>query len=156
MSDNSIPTKGTYVLNPKTSRMIKVGSRAWLKCVKEGILNGAYKDADRLAKIKDDEPIHEQIETVQKKLPISQQAVRGRGRHRNSIVKRNKPVSARESQRYTIKTAQKVVNENLDELIDADDVEAELEKLINEELASLEKGKTNNDESDESYDDDYN
>lgn len=152
MSDKRIPVKGEYILNTKTNRMCKIGGRAWLKCVKEGLLEGNYRDPDKLDTIDehdDVEHVEQKIKKVQKKLPRGVQAVRGRGKHKGKIVKRSKPVSARESQRYTIRSAQKVVSENLDELIDADDIEAELEQLINLELA---KGSSNN--NDEIYDDD--
>ena len=46
-----ISNKGDIVISPKTGRSIKVGSRIWLKLVKDGIISGEYSDDNVMANI---------------------------------------------------------------------------------------------------------
>ncbi len=142
MSDtknNNVPTKGDLVINPKTSRPIKVGSRVWLTLVKEGLIQGSYKDSHQLAEVKDDENVDEKIEELNKDLPINFQAVRGRGKYAGKIVKRSKPPSTRDTIKHTARTtAKKIKNpEVYEDLQQSEDFEAQLEKMIMEELSGL-------------------
>ena len=41
---SSLPKKGTIIINPKTQRPVKVGSRTWLKLVRDGLVEGQYSD----------------------------------------------------------------------------------------------------------------
>ena len=137
MSNSTVPKKGDLIINPSTSRPIKVGGRSWLKLVKEGLVSGHYTDPKKLAPIGDNP--EEQIEELNKNLPRGKQAVRGRGRYKGQIITRNKQPDTEDVSRYTAQMASRIVNDNIDSLADCDDIEAELEKLILQEMAG---GKT--------------
>tara|TARA_R110000822_G_scaffold56916_6_gene143550 strand:+ start:144 stop:716 length:573 start_codon:yes stop_codon:yes gene_type:complete len=136
----NIPNKGDIIINPKSNRPIRVGSRTWLNLVKEGLLNGHYTDPKQLATIQE-EDIENQIDEVNKTLPIGKQAVRGRGLHKGKIVSRNQQPKPEEISKYTAKIASKVVSEVLQdneclENLHTDDLEAELEMMILQEMAN--------------------
>jgi hypothetical protein len=133
---STIPKKGDIIVNPKTSRPVKVGSRTWLKLVKDGLVSGHYEDDKKLEPI-DEENFNSQLDEQNKKLPITKQAVRGRGKYKGHLVTRDKQPSIHELTQYTTKKACKVVSENYDNLRDIDDLEAELEQLIMAEMAEL-------------------
>ena len=142
MSDtknNNVPAKGDLVINPKTSRPIKVGSRVWLTLVKEGLIQGHYKDSHQLAEVNDNENVDEKIQELNKDLPINQQAVRGRGKYSGKIVKRSKPPSTRDTIKHTARTTARKIKdpEVYEDLQQSDDFEAQLEKMIMEELLGL-------------------
>ena len=44
MTKNQILHKGDIIINPLTSRPVKVGGTVWRKLVKQGLVHGAYKD----------------------------------------------------------------------------------------------------------------
>ena len=44
----NLASKGDIIINPKTQRPIRVGSRTWLNLVKQGIVEGRYKDPREL------------------------------------------------------------------------------------------------------------
>ena len=123
---SNVPKKGSIVLNPKTSRPVKVGGATWRKLVKEGLLNGNYQDSKHLEEIKSPEKAEEQIKTLNETLPVGVQAVRGRGKYKGKLVKRNKQLNSEE----VAKMLSKIVNNNIEKLSEADDLEAELEKLL--------------------------
>ena len=77
MADSQIPKKNDIIINPNTQRPVRVGGRAWLKLVKEGLVSGHYSDPKDLESIGEDP--EEQIKELNKKLPKGVQAVRGRG-----------------------------------------------------------------------------
>ena len=136
----SIPAKNDIVINPKTQRPLRVGGRAWLKLVKEGVLSGHYTDPKKIAPLPDNhEEIEEEIKRINKTLPKGKQAVRGRGRYSGQITTRNIQPDTEDVRKYTSQMASKVVKDNIEALQDCDDIEAELEKLILQEMA---KGKT--------------
>ena len=142
MSDtknNNVPAKGDLVINPKTSRPIKVGSRVWLTLVKEGLIQGVYKDSHQLGEVNDNENVDEKIQELNKNLPINQQAVRGRGKYSGKIVKRSKPPSTRDTIKHTARTTARKIKdpEVYEDLQQSDDFEAQLEKMIMEELAGI-------------------
>lgn len=139
MSDTVVPKKGDIIINPSTQRPIRVGGRAWLKLVKEGLVSGHYIDPKKLAPIGDNP--EEQIEELNKSLPRGKQAVRGRGQYKGQIITRNKQPDTEDVSRYTAQMASRVVNdlitddERIESLTDCDDIEAELERLILQEMA---------------------
>lgn len=136
-----IPKKGDIVINPKTQRPVKVGSRVWLKLVKEGIFKGHYRDPNELEPINENETLEEQKKRLNEKLPKNQQAVKGRGKHKGKIVKREKGIDPVELSRYTSKSAVKAVKKNIDRLALADDdedIDKLLEKMIFEEMMNNE------------------
>jgi hypothetical protein len=139
----NVPRKGDIIINPNTQRPVKVGSRTWLNLVKQGVVEGRYTDPRELATIPEgNEGIEQQIEDENKKLPRGQQAVRGRGRYKGKIVRRHKRPNTEDVSRYTAKIASKTVKENLDDLADCDDMEAELERLILQEMAGSDNRST--------------
>ena len=138
----SVPKKGDIVINPKTSRPVKVGSRVWLKLVKEGIFSGHYTDNNEIETI-DNNRVEEQINEANQKLPINEQAVRGRGKYKGKIVRRQKQPALEDVSRYATDIAKKVVNENINELkeLDEEDIDDELERLIMAEMVTEMKPK---------------
>ena len=133
MSNSTVPKKGDIIINPNTQRPIKVGGRSWLQLVKQGVVNGHYTDPKKLAPIGDNPK--EQIEELNKSLPNTQQAVRGRGQYKGQIITRNKRPNTEDVTRYTAKMASRIVNDNIESLADCDDIEAELERLILQQMA---------------------
>ena len=140
MSTNqNIPKKGDIIINPNTQRPVKVGSRTWLGLVKLGLVSGHYRDPRELEVVpekyyEDDGYVEQKIETINKTLPRGKQAVRGRGKYKGKIVSRNTQPSSEEITRYTAQIASRAVNNNIDELVDSDDLEGMLEKMILEEM----------------------
>ena len=133
----SVPSKGDIIINPKTQRPVRVGSRTWLKLVKEGLIQGHYSDPNEIYDVKDGDNEEELIQQFNETLPPTQQAVRGRGRYANKIVKRNKQPSTRQITQHTARTTARKLKdpEVYERLQEADDFEAELENLIMTELA---------------------
>lgn len=133
---SSIPNKGDIIINPKTSRPVKVGSRTWINLVKEGLVAGHYTDPKELHDVEEGEDTNELIERFNKSLPITEQAVRGRGKYANKIVKRSKQPSTKETAKQTVKaTARKLKDPAVyEKLHGTDDFENELEQLIMAEL----------------------
>ncbi len=140
MTNSTVPRKGDIIINPNTQRPIKVGGRSWLKLVKEGVVSGHYIDPKKIAPIGDNPD--QQIEEINKTLPRGKQAVRGRGRYKGQITTRNKRPDTEDVSRYTAQMASRIVNENIESLADCDDIEAELEKLILQEMAGGRPEKT--------------
>lgn len=131
------PNKGDIIINPSTQRPVKVGSRTWLKLVKQGLVEGQYADPNELYEVKEGDDEKEIIEKFDAELPDTQQAVRGRGKYANKIVKRNKQPTTRQITQHTAKaTARKLKDPEIyEQLQEASDFEAELENLIMTELA---------------------
>jgi hypothetical protein len=131
--------KAGYVINPKTSRPVKVGGRSWMKLVKQGILEGEYSsntDDNILCDYKDDDDIEELRHEFNEKLGDNEEVARGRGRYKNKLVKRRKKITPEQMKRYVSNTAIQAVKENMNELqgYDEDEFERELERIINEEM----------------------
>ena len=136
---NNVPKKGDIVINPKTSRPVRVGSRVWLTLVREGLVDGHYSDPKTLYEVKDDSEYEEKISELNQQLPINQQAVRGRGcKYKNKIVKRHKQPSTRQVSQHTVRTTAKKLKDPqvYDDLMESKDFESQLEQLIMAELAN--------------------
>ena len=120
---------GEYVKNPKTGRALKIGSRVWVSLVREGILKYiSYEDPqifEELPQNESEQEVDLKIQTINRTLPRNQQAVRGRGKYANAIVKRNKTPSVKDVVHFTAKKSAKVMVENhvLNEDEDDDDME---------------------------------
>jgi hypothetical protein len=136
---------GSYVINPNSGRPVKVGGRAWLKLVKEGVIENAnssgtpYEDPAELYEYEEDatpDQVEETRKMINQKLPKGTHAVRGRGRHKNKLVVRKKPLSAQDVAQYATKTAAQVVSSNLDELenLSNDEIDAKLQELMMSQL----------------------
>ena len=136
---SSIPKKGDIIINPNTQRPVKVGSRTWLKLVKEGVVEGQYKDPKEIYSLEDGDDEEDLIAQFNQSLPMNQQAVRGRGKYANKIVKRNKQPSTRATARHTVRaTARKVKDPQVyEQLQEADNFEDELEQMIMAELTKI-------------------
>ena len=76
---------------------MKVGSRTWLKLVKEGLLEGRYSDPRELYHVQEGDNVEEKILEMNRELPPNQQSVRRRGRYKDKIVKRNKKPSIKQT-----------------------------------------------------------
>jgi hypothetical protein len=139
IEETKVPMKGSIIINPKTSRPVKVGSRVWLKLVKDGIVEGKYTDPNEICEVKEGDDEKELIRQSNENLPSTQQAVRGRGKYANKIVIRNKNPSTRETTQHTVRTTARKLKDPAvyEQLRESDDFETELEKLIMEELAGI-------------------
>ena len=96
MSSSSIPKKGDLIINPNTQRPIRVGSRTWINLVKKGVLNSNFHDNNVIEEGYTEIPPEQlelKIKKINEKLPVGTQAVRGRDKYANKIVKRNKEKS---------------------------------------------------------------
>ena len=131
--------KGDLIINPNTQRPVRVGSRTWINLVKKGIFHNNFSDNNVLEEKYEEMPeeeFEEKIKQINEKLPSGTQAVRGRGKYANKIVKRNKPLTQEEITKTTVKKASRAVINNIDELdeINYDEMEEQLERLIMEEI----------------------
>ena len=123
-----IQCKGEIVYNPKTNRPIKVGSRAWLNLVKQGVIAGEYADENVLGEYNEEESkqeIKKRIKELNSKQDLGTQVVRGRGVYKGKLVKRNKALSVQDISKKTSKIASKIVVDDEDEKL-----EKELEMMI--------------------------
>jgi len=130
-------SKGDLVVNPKTQRAVKVGSRTWLNLVKEGLVEGSYTDPKEIYHLAEGDDVSTKIQELNQELPMNQQAVRGRGKYKDKIVRRNRQPTTKSAVKATVRcTASKIKNdpEVYDKLKSCDDFESELERLIMEEL----------------------
>ena len=134
---SAIPKKGDIIINPKTQRPVKVGSRTWLNLVKEGLIQGYYSDPHEIYDVKEGDDEDELIQKFNETLPPNVQAVRGRGKYANKIVKRKKQPSTRDITQHTARTTARKLKdpEVYEKLQEAEDFEAELENMIMAELA---------------------
>ena len=133
---NNVPIKGQIIINPSTQRLVKVGSRTWLKLVKEGLVEGRYSDPWELYDDQEGDNVEEKILEMIRELPPNQQSVRGRGRYKDKIVKRNKKPSIKQTSQYTAKVASQVVAdpEVYEQLQQSDHFETQLENMILAEM----------------------
>lgn len=148
------PKKGDIIINPKTQRPVKVGSRTWLKLVREGLVeNNDYSDPNELYTIQDGDDVDEKIREINQSLPPNIQGVRGRGKYKNRIVKRHRQPSTIQTSKHTIKTtAKKLKNREVyEDLYEGGNFEEDLESLIMQELANV----SINDDDDENIKIDY-
>jgi len=148
---SSLPKKGDVIINPLTQRPVKVGSRTWLKLVREGLVEGKYSDPKEIYTVQEGDDEQELINQFNETLPPNVQAVRGRGKYANKIVKRHRQPSTETTSRYTVKTtARKIKNRDVyEDLQGGGNFEEDLEALIMSELTNI-----NNSELEREYDDD--
>ena len=143
------------VINPKTNRPIVVGGRVYMKLLREGVIeNPNIKDDNILYEVEQEqeyepepeqpqeqeidelpEPLQlERSESVINELPEHQQAVRGRGRYKNKIVRRNKQLKPAEIHKQVADCAVRVVkkyqNNHSNHFTQEDD--EDLDSLINQ------------------------
>ena len=137
--------KTQFVINPNTSRPVKIGSKTWTKLVKDGLIKGADAvDAiaqDHIVGDIDDtsleDEVQEKITDLNKEMPVDQQVVKGRGKYKNKLVKRKKAqVNIKEISEQVATAASVAISNNIDQLadVDPDDIEGLLKSLIMEEL----------------------
>lgn len=137
--------KTQFVINPNTSRPVKIGSKTWTKLVKDGLIKGA--DAvdtiaqDHIVGDIDDtsleDEVQEKITDLNKEMPVDQQIVKGRGKFKGKLVKRKKAqVNIKEISEQVATAASVAISNNIDQLadVDPDDIEGLLKSLIMEEL----------------------
>lgn len=136
-----VPRKGDIIINPRTNRPVRVGSRTWLKLVKDGVIQGRYQEPDELYEIQDGTDVEQMKTQFDRTLPKGKHAVRGRGRFKGKLVVRNKRMNPKEVQEATAKAAYAAVRENMDELVglEGEELEAALEKMILTEMLAEQK-----------------
>lgn len=129
-------SKNDVVINPKTNRPIRVGGKVWLKLVKEGLVNDNYKDENILDDLENDEYelINEKIEQINKTLPPTQSAVKGRGKYKNKIVLRNKKLKTKDITKKVANIASKTIMSNMELLSDvnknSDKIKTRMDELV--------------------------
>ena len=134
-----------FVMNPKTRRLVKIGSTTWTKLVADGLLKGA-ETVDIIAQeqivgeIDDtslEDEIQEKITDLNKEMPVDQQIVKGRGKFKGKLVKRKKAqVNIKEISEQVATAASVAISNNIEQLAetDVDDLDDLLKSLIMEEL----------------------
>ena len=108
-----------YVINPNTGKPVKKGTRAYNNLIREGIVSDEQViDKKIMYKIKKEdteEDIQMKKEEIDKDLneteDESYQAVKGRGVHKDTLVKRHKPPPTNKVMRKTVKVIQDKKNE---------------------------------------------
>lgn len=145
-----MPTKknenSQFVINPNTSRPVKIGSKTWTKLVKDGLITGTNA-VDKIAEdhivgdIEDEleDEVQEKITDLNKEMPVDQQIVKGRGKFKGKLVKRKKAqVNIKEISEQVATAASVAISNNIDQLadVDPDDIEGLLKSLIMEELVT--------------------
>ena len=128
------------IINPKTQRPVKVGSRTWRKLVADGLVaeQPGAPAQDTLYTIRDDDAdLESKIQEINNGLPSNVQAVRGRGRYAGQIVRRRRQPPTVDVARQTIrKTASKLRNRDVYDTLHEGDFSADLEALIMQELGA--------------------
>jgi hypothetical protein len=127
----------SVVINPRTQRPVKVGSRTWRKLVSDGVLNHTDEPEDgQLYTLRANDDPEEKIQELNTLLPPTVQAVRGRGRYSGKIVKRRRQPSTERVALHTIqKTAEKIRDRKTYENMHSEgDFDNALEELIMQEL----------------------
>lgn len=144
--------KGQIVINPKTSRPVKVGSRTWLQLVKEGIFEGTYEDPNSLYDYQsgeDDEMLNLKKSRLNKTLPNNKHVVKGRGKYKNKLVVRNKRIKPKEKSKdeYTLEDlSDNEINEKLKYLLNkVNKLEKADKKVEYDEYDSEDEGSENYD-----------
>ena len=64
---SNVLQKGDKVLNTKTNRFVKVGGPSWKKLVLEGVLEGAYKEANASKPLSSELVFDEELENPRNK-----------------------------------------------------------------------------------------
>lgn len=130
-------SKSDWINNPKTGRPIRVGGKVYLKMVKDGLIE-KLKDDNELEDLPQDEEEQQQrIKELNETLPDEFQAVKGRGKYKNKLVKRSKALPTETNARASAKIACDVIKENINLIAETDDADIEnlLEQLILENLS---------------------
>jgi hypothetical protein len=143
VNDDATPVIGSFVLNPITKRMIKVGSDTWKRLVRDQVFDGRYTDPTAIADLPANyEEVPEQVKAqlieINKTLPRGKHAVRGKHRNKGKVVVRNRKMTNEEHIQYSAEVAAKAVINNRLVLADSedDDLEKQIEHLILKEMAA--------------------
>jgi hypothetical protein len=126
-----------YTINPNTGRPVKIGGRIWTKLIKDGLIESDnIQDDNVLYEVEEGDDLEELCSDFNTKMKPNIQAVRGRGRYKNKIVKRKKNLTHKQMKEYTTNTAIQAVKENMGELAgyDSDELEQELQRIIDVEM----------------------
>lgn len=138
------------VLNPKTNRPIVVGGRVYMKLLREGLIeNSNFKDDNILYEVVQEgiSEHHQDIEandvsdvsdvSVQK-LPEHQHAVRGRGKYKGKMVRRNKQLKPEQIHQQiadsAVKAVKKYQNHSNHFTNDDNDLDSLIHQMIMDEM----------------------
>jgi len=130
MNDNE-----ELLINPLTKRPIKANGKVHKKLIREGILKGIIeKDENVLYEYGEKDDVDYLKTELNKKLPMRKKAVKGRAgsQYENKIVTRTRTPNTKEIIDYTLNT---IKNHS--------DIDAEIEKMIMNELCFDNNKKTN-------------
>jgi len=120
-----------FVKNPETGRPVKVGGRIWHRLLKKGLIkNTDYKDPNILATIGEEDNVKVKCFEINQSLPPEIEAVTGRGKYKNKIVKRKLPIARKPK----VEIQQAVSSDTSD--TDSDD---DIKDMILNELNQLRK-----------------
>ena len=122
----------SFVMNPETGRMIKVGGRVYSKLMKDRIINSAGDYArdenilydiiphkeEALSDSELEDLIESKKEELDEELPDSEQAVKGRGKYQDKIVKRKKALTINDNLDLLANLFSDIVEENKENLMD--------------------------------------
>ena len=86
------PNSTDFISNPLTKRPIRVGGRVYTRLQKQGYFQEGYADKEILddlgGETENIKIMKKKIEELNQELPKNLQAVKGRGKYKNKIVKR--------------------------------------------------------------------
>ena len=125
-----------YVTNPNTNRPCKIGGRVWRRLVKQGLIQETeYDDPNVICEVEEGQDEQQLIDEYSDKLPADTQAVRGRGKYKDKIVKRKTQFHEPSARSAVKKTGRRLKNRQVyEELQETDSFESELERMIMEEI----------------------
>lgn len=144
---NQILEKGDFVINPITNRPVKIGNPAWLALVRQGLVDGTYKDKKIVAIVPNEDelinnyPIDEIKKEISKNLPFNLRVVKGTGQYKNKLITKHKYGSLKKVDLDKVNkskyTTEKINNDSEIEYIDSESDELESDEL--DELDDLEE-----------------
>lgn len=118
----------SFVLNPKTNRMIKIGGKPWRKLVREGMLpndpitpiGGGNNTLYEAKNEKEAEQAREEILTEQVRTTAAQKLTKNQvpGRKGKKVVKITNPPKHEDLARYTASCASRTLHKHINDLSD--------------------------------------
>ena len=102
MTKTQILHKGDIIINPLTSRPVKVGGTVWRKLVKQGLVHGAYKDPKVLGEYSTTKDWKVKQKILKHQMDDEFVPSRGRGKYNGKIVKKRNPFESNKVKRKKV------------------------------------------------------
>ena len=84
--------KNDLIINPKSQRAIKVGSKVWRSLVNEGLVSGVYRNPKHLGEYEDEDDLKVKKEIIRENLPKGVDVRKGVGaENKGKLIKYKKP-----------------------------------------------------------------